>query len=201
MSGLVVTKMHHLAGEFEDLKGRLRIALAGELARHVATAIGDVIRAVVAGEMIPHVQRTQFDRREVDADPWAESEEDSLEPESYRYATRSHEPEQSDPDLPPNVNASVAVAASVYVARWWILGRRGTLLGAVGPAWAFACSVWSVDHLLAPFSSSWPRPATCSAFPTSSAPVRTDSSKPDRLGGILHVAEDLVFLSDSIPQP
>ena len=132
MSGLVVTKMHHLAGEFEDLKGRLRIALAGELARHVATAIGDVIRAVVAGEMIPHVQRTQFDRREVDADPWAESEEDAFEPESYRYANRRHEPEQSDPDPPPNVNATVAVAASVYVARWWRLGRRGTLLGAVG---------------------------------------------------------------------
>ena len=132
MSGLVVAKMHHLAGEFEDLKGRLRVALAGELARHVATAIGDVIRAVVAGETAAHFERTQFDRRSADADQWAESEEDAFEPESYRYANRSHEPEQSDPDPPPNVNASVAVAASVYVARWWILGRRGTLLGAVG---------------------------------------------------------------------
>lgn len=132
MSGLVVTKMHHLAGEFEDLKGRLRIALAGELARHVATAIGDVVRAVVAGETIPRMQRTPFDRRAVETDPWAENDEDSFEPESYRYPNRDCESDPPASDPPANANASVAVAASVYVARWWILGRRGTLLGAVG---------------------------------------------------------------------
>ncbi len=47
MSHLVATKLRHLAGEFDDLKVRLRIALAGELARQVATAVGDVVRAVV----------------------------------------------------------------------------------------------------------------------------------------------------------
>ena len=88
MSGLVVTKMHHLAGEFEDLKDRLRLALAGELARHVANAIGDVVRAVVAGETIPRMQQTPFERRTVDADPWNENDEDSFEPEPYRHPNR-----------------------------------------------------------------------------------------------------------------
>ena len=132
MSGLVVAKLHHLAGEFEDLRGRLRVALAGELARHVATAIGDVIRAVVAGETAAHFERTQFDRRSTDADPWADSEETSYDSVPCRYRDRDDEPDQPETDPPTSVNATVAVAASVYVARWWLLGRRGTLLGAVG---------------------------------------------------------------------
>ena len=131
MSSLVAIRMHQLAGELEDLKNRLRVAVASELARHVATAVGDVIRAAVAGETAAQFQRAQFQRRHVDPDAW-DDDEDSSDP-SYRYREYDDdESDQSELDRPVNLNASVAVAASVYVARWWRLRRRGTLLGAVG---------------------------------------------------------------------
>ena len=131
MSSLVAINLSKLAGELEDLKNRLRVALAGELARHVATAVGDVIRAAVAGETAAQFQRAQFERRHADPDAW-DDEEDSYDA-AYRHREYDDDDsDQSELDSPVNLSASVAVAASVYVARWWRLGRRGTLLGAVG---------------------------------------------------------------------
>ena len=132
MSSLVAIKMHQLAGELEELKNRLRVALASELARHVATAVGDVIRAAVAGETAAQFQRAHFERRNADPDAW-DDEEDSYDA-AYRHREfdDDDEADQSELDRPVNLSASVAVAASVYVARWWRLRRRGTLLGALG---------------------------------------------------------------------
>ena len=132
MSSLVAINLSKLAGELEDLKNRLRVALAGELARHVATAVGDVIRAAVAGETAAQFQRAQLERRNADPDAW-DDEEDSYDA-AYRHREFDDDDEADHTELDPPVNlsASVAVAASVYVARWWRLGRRGTLLGAVG---------------------------------------------------------------------
>ena len=132
MSSLVAIKLSQLAGELEDLKNRLRVAVANELARHIATAVGDVIRAAVAGETEAQFQRAQFERRHADPDAW-DDEEDSYDA-AYRHREfdDDDEADQSELDRPVNLSASVAVAASVYVARWWRLRRRGTLLGAVG---------------------------------------------------------------------
>lgn len=128
MSHLVATKLRHLAGEFDDLKVRLRIALAGELARQVATAVGDVVRAVVGppgSEPDRHWKPSRPD------DPWDEDDEE-YHP-AYAPPIRPDESDQPESATTPvSANTSVAVAAGVHVARWWLLGRRGTLLGALG---------------------------------------------------------------------
>lgn len=126
MTALVTAKMQYLAEAFADLKTRVRLALAGELAQHVATAVADVIRAVVAGrdpvENRPPVRTWQHP----DRDPWDEDDE---------YDPRRAERTQRDEDAEPVARAAkaavpLAVAAGIHTVRWW-LGRKGHLLGAI----------------------------------------------------------------------
>ncbi|MFO0806199.1 MAG: hypothetical protein U0791_24110 [Gemmataceae bacterium] len=122
MTNIVAARVHRLAGEFEDLKVRLRMALAGELARQFATAVGDVVRTVVAGRDIPRDSWSGSTRTE--DDPWDEDDDDEYD----RPASRS----MDDAQPSGSGNPGLVVAASVHVARWWLLARRGHLLGALG---------------------------------------------------------------------
>ena len=127
MTNLVSDKVRDLADSLSDLKLRLRIALAGELARQVATAVGDVVRAVVGP---PGSEPDRHWKPPDPDDPWDEDKEYHT---AYAPPIRPKESDQPEAaSTPPSVNASVAVAAGVHVARWWLLGRRGTLLGALG---------------------------------------------------------------------
>ncbi|MFO0806443.1 MAG: hypothetical protein U0791_25340 [Gemmataceae bacterium] len=122
MSHVIAARVHRLAGEFEDLKVRLRLALAGELARQFATAVGDVVRAVVAGR--EDSRNTWSAPHRSDDDPWDEDDDDDRYPPPPRTSEVAETEGTGNPGL--------AVAASVHVARWWLLARRGNLLGALG---------------------------------------------------------------------
>lgn len=127
MTGLVAAKMRDLADALADLKVRLRIALAGELAQHVAKAVGEVVRTLVAGRA-EIVDRRPSSRSWDEPDPWDEHESDPR-----RYDPYEREPCDEDPvaTVPASTAAPVAIAAAVHVVRWW-LGRKGHLLGAIG---------------------------------------------------------------------
>ena len=128
MTGLVAAKMRDLADALADLKVRLRIALAGELAQHVAKAVGDVVRTLVAGRTEIVDRRPTSQSWDEQPDPWDDHESDRR-----RYDPYEREPSDEDPvaTVPVSAAAPVAIAAAVHVVRWW-LGRKGHLLGAIG---------------------------------------------------------------------
>jgi hypothetical protein len=127
VTGLVTAKMRDLADSLADLKVRLRVALAGELAQHVAKAVGDVVRTLVAGrsEVVgPRPPTRPWDEQ----DPWGEEEDDLRRVDPHEREPRD---EDAVATLPASAAAPVAIAAAVHVIRWW-LGRKGHLLGAIG---------------------------------------------------------------------
>lgn|GEM_PF-5073633 len=129
MTNLIGEKVRDLADSLADLKVRLRMALAGELAQLVAQAIGDVVRTLVAGragagEFRPH--RVSPAGRE--ADPWDEDEDFD---DTQRYEIEEPESVAASASPASAAAAPVAIAAAVHVVRWW-LGRRGSLITAIG---------------------------------------------------------------------
>ena len=70
MTALVTAKMQYLAGAFADLKTRVRLALAGELAQHVA----DVVQAVIAGRDPVENRPPSRSWQNPDRDPWDEDD-------------------------------------------------------------------------------------------------------------------------------
>lgn len=141
MTGLIRQQVRTLAGVLADLKARVRLALAGEIARAVAGAVEEVVRAVVAGRREP-VRPTPApasfrptpgrwddgdDAWDRARDPW-DDRDDWDDGRPARPAARVP-PDDPAPPAAPAVPA--AVAAGVHVARWW-LARKGNLLAAVG---------------------------------------------------------------------
>ena len=127
MTALVTAKMQYLAEAFADLKTRVRLALAGELAQHVATAVADVVRAVIAGRDSAENRPLSRSWQHPDRDPWEEDDEfDRRRADRFR-------PDEDDEPVARSANAAVplAVAAGIHTVRWW-LARKGHLLGAIG---------------------------------------------------------------------
>ena len=133
-------QLNGLAETLAGLRERVRAAVAGELGRAVGDAVRQVVQAVVADRAEPPRPRTPASRWDDDdeddrggwgrpRDPWHDRRDEDEGDYSPRTRTR-HEP---TPDEPPAAGASVsaAVAAGVFVTRWWLL-RRGTLLAAAG---------------------------------------------------------------------
>ncbi|WP_439628326.1 hypothetical protein [Gemmata sp.] len=145
MTKVVKTQLAGLAGTVAELKERVRVAVAGELSRAVGDAVRQVVQAMVAGSTGPPAPRpaaSRWDAGEEEDDrdgwgrtrePWAAGRDD--EDDDYSRGARRTAPgrHEAPADEPPPVNAGVtaAVAAGVYVARWWLV-RRGTLLAAAG---------------------------------------------------------------------
>ena len=136
MTPLVADKLRDLGRVLADLKVRVRAALATELGRHVATAVEDVVRAVIAGRPLVSVPESYrgyhpgSDRSRADdgwdrpGDPWAaDPDRDGYDPDD------GSEPPVST--TPAGSGLAAAVAAGVFAARWW-LARRGTLAAAAG---------------------------------------------------------------------
>ena len=120
-----------LADSLADLKVRLRLALAGELAQLVAQAVGDVVRTLVAGRTgVAESRSSRMSAAGHEADPW-DSDEDEEFDSVRRY--QIDEPEATEEAVVPASTAAapVAIAAAVHVVRWW-LGRRGSLITAIG---------------------------------------------------------------------
>ncbi|HEY2910435.1 MAG TPA: hypothetical protein VGI99_09320 [Gemmataceae bacterium] len=125
MTGLVTAKMQCLAASIADLKVRVRHALAAELAEQIATAVADVVRAVIAGREFPGYRSSQPSAWREEIDPWDDVDVDAED------GYRRDEPRPVDNEKPTmNPAMPLAVAAGIHAVRWWI-GRRGTLLTAV----------------------------------------------------------------------
>jgi hypothetical protein len=144
VTGLIRQQVGTLAGVLADLKARVRVALAGEIARAVAGAVEEVVRAVVAGRREPvrpapapasyRPPPTHWD----DGDdgwgrarhPWDDRDRDDWDD------GQPARPGPVPPDAPtPPPAVPTAVAAGVHVARWW-LARRGNLVAAAGAGMA-----------------------------------------------------------------
>ena len=138
MTGIVKAQLSGLAGTLAGLRERVRAAVAGELATAVGDAVRQVVQAVVAGRTEPPAPRTpasRWDDKDDDRDgwgrspnPWHRDDEDEGD-----YGRRTPTPHVARHDELPDASASAsaAVAAGVFVTRWWLL-RRGTLLAAAG---------------------------------------------------------------------
>ncbi|OWK34216.1 hypothetical protein FRUB_10187 [Fimbriiglobus ruber] len=126
--------MTSLAATLADLKERVRVAVAGELARAVSGAVQQVVQAVAAGRTTEPVSES----RRRPADRWADDEDDdwdrSRDPwadDRGRMSRGSATRNEDRPADPRGGGLTTAVAAGVFVARWWFL-RHGTLLAAAG---------------------------------------------------------------------
>ena len=124
MTGLVRRQLADLAEFVADLKERVRVAVAGELARAVGDAVREVVGAVVAGRVLAPPRTTPRDRwAERDdgwgrpRDPWVDDRDDDDDLEREERDDRAAGP-------PPGARVTVAVAAGAAVARWWA-GRAG----------------------------------------------------------------------------
>jgi hypothetical protein len=140
VTGIVKAQLSGLAETLAGLRERVRQAVAGELGRAVGDAVRQVVQAVVADRAEPPQRRTpasRWDDEDDDdrggwgrpRDPWHDRRDEDDDCHGRHTPTR-HEAPAADP---PAVSASVstAVAAGVFVTRWWLL-RRGTLLAAAG---------------------------------------------------------------------
>jgi hypothetical protein len=130
---LVTDKLRDLAGTLADLKDRVRVALAGELARAVADAVRDVVQTVFRREPDGHrvpVYPTAPTWQDP-ADPWAEDRDAWAEAAGRPWTSQSATPVDRERSKIDRTESTVAAAAGLAVSRWW-LQRRGNLGWAVG---------------------------------------------------------------------
>ena len=132
MSRFIAMRLRGLVDEVGTLKERVRVAVAGELASAIADAVKDVVRASIAGRVIPapavRSRPRQSDDWEDERDAWSD-EADGSGGSGRSRGSRSDEFAAGE--------RVVALAAAVQVARWW-LARRGSVLGATGVGLAAA---------------------------------------------------------------
>ena len=135
MTALVADKLRDLGRMLADLKVRVRAALATELGRHVAAAVEDVVRAMIAGRTPLHGPMSYRADRVGPSQPWTDDGWDrpgdpwAADPDRDEY---DHDA-GSEPPVPSPAGSGLAaaVAAGVFAARWW-LARRGTVAVAAG---------------------------------------------------------------------
>ena len=128
---LLRRKLRLLGGWLADLKGRIRIALAGELARAISEAVGQVVVALVSGRKDEYDREPTRSRVEADWDPYSEPRDpwDDDPDERYRpLASPCREPVEPTPlvEMP-----NPAIAVGVHAARWW-WRRKGSNIAACG---------------------------------------------------------------------
>lgn len=132
MTAVLREQLNRLADVLTNLKDRVRLAVASELARAVSGAVQEVIQAVVSGRHDheePSFSRTRS-RTAWDDDDWGRTSnrwsDDRSDDDEDTHSNR-HAEVTSQPSNPAAI--TTAVAASVSVARWWLL-RHGTLYSA-----------------------------------------------------------------------
>jgi hypothetical protein len=130
VTGLINTRMRNLAESFADLKVRLRMALAGEMAQLVAQAVGDVVRTLIAGRPGSDAVEPRRPSEWRDRDAWDDDDETDHEDRHPLVAAVGEEVPDSAP-ASGTLAAPLAVAAAVQVARW-CLHHHSHLLTAIG---------------------------------------------------------------------
>ncbi len=145
MTNLVTDKLRDLAAVIADLKDRVRIALAGELARAIADAVRDVVQTVLQRESVSARDRSRpsysyptADRWSDPRDPWAEEREGWEDPSDPRQfssdeSATGYRPQGETARVSRFLGPTGSVA--VRVARWWA-DRTGKFTGAFGLGFA-----------------------------------------------------------------
>ncbi len=143
MTALVTQRFHKLSDSLVELKGKVREAMATELAGAVGTAVRDILVVVILDRIIntprsstrPPLPRSGGWREdEYERDRWGEPKEPWSDPdECDRDRTHGkYERDERDEDEPtPAVPTAAVIAVGVNVGRWW-LARKGTVPTAIG---------------------------------------------------------------------
>jgi hypothetical protein len=129
-SSLVTDTLTELAATLTDLKDRVRVALAGELARVVADAVRDTLQTVLRREPGGAVPSSVPTARSwhPPGDPWAD-DQSGWEPGSSLPNDPAGAVRTGGAGFDPT--AAVALAAGAGVAQWWAR-RTGRLAAAAG---------------------------------------------------------------------
>jgi hypothetical protein len=151
MTELVTEQLRHLAETLTDLKGRVRQAVAGEVSRAVAEAVGEVLVATLGGTItVP----SKWPGRPGRYDPYQSAHANGYGPEGwddpdapgwdpsyaqFRRATTTGSPSEGDPPESDTIGPA-ALAVAVAAGRWW-LTRRGSPWGAAGAGLAAGASL------------------------------------------------------------
>jgi hypothetical protein len=145
VSAILTTRCLRLADSLAELKIKVRVALATELAGAVGAAVRDVLVVALVDRLIapatasrtrpsaPRVPGWRDDGNDPARDEWGTPRDPWDEPDEDRARTPSRyardEPEEVEPV--PAVPAAAAIAVGVNVGRWW-LAKKGTVAAAVG---------------------------------------------------------------------
>jgi hypothetical protein len=119
VTGLVHKELRGLAAALADLKVRVRLAVASEIADAVAKGVHAVVRATVASDADPAWVYHRSVRRGWTDDgrnSWSDDEDDASD---SRFGTAAVS------------KSAIAAAAGIGVAQWW-LSRNGTPAAAAG---------------------------------------------------------------------
>jgi hypothetical protein len=142
MSAMVTEQLRQLAETLTDLKTRVRHAVAGEVGRAVAEAVGEVLVAVLGGQLTsaprwsgrtPHYDPFgPGSANEYGPDGWDDPDSPGWDP-SYGTLRRPANEDDSTDDAvsTDDVVGPAALAVAIAASQWW-LARRGSPWGAAG---------------------------------------------------------------------
>jgi hypothetical protein len=132
----IVERLRRLSETLNDLKERVRDAVAGELSRVVANTVQDVVHSFIRSKPEPPPREVPQERPSwQEDDPWAEEVEDYP-------VRREFEPEEViPPPLEQNDRWQRALALGTTVLRWWLAGRWKPFLG-LGVAGLAGAAAW-----------------------------------------------------------
>src|SRR4051794_4815596 len=141
MTELVTEQLQQLAGTLADLKGRVRLAVAGEVGRAVAEAVGEVLVAALGGQLAalprwsgrpgPHDRYGDGPTHAYGRDTWDDPDAPGWDPSwaNLRRATTDDAADEDASGSSPDVLGPAALAVAVAASQWW-LARRGSPWGA-----------------------------------------------------------------------
>jgi hypothetical protein len=132
----IVERLRRLSETLNDLKERVRDAVATELSRVIANTVQDVVHTFIRNKPEPPPREVPQEQPSwQDDDPWAEE----IEHEPVR---REFEPEEEiPPPLEHNDRWQRAFALGTTVLRWWLAGRWKPFLG-LGVAGLAGAAAW-----------------------------------------------------------
>ena len=169
MKDLVLEQLRHLAGTLTVLRGRVREAVAGEVAKAVAEAAAEVLTAALGGRL---VRLTRYAGR---YDPcggqgsgahgrsdWDDPDADSWQGASGSARGFSADDSDDEPTADASDRVPAALAMALSAGRWWLVRRRspwgaagvglavgGALLAGGPVARSIIAILWAVHRLMA----------------------------------------------------
>ncbi len=144
MTALVTQRCHRLADSLVELKGKVREAMATELAGAIGVAVRDIVIVALIDRLVntpprsptrpPMPRAGGWRDEESDRDRWGEPKDPWGDTDDYDRPgklSRYELDERDDDESAPAVPMTTAIAVGVNVGRWW-LARNGTTHTAVG---------------------------------------------------------------------